>query len=244
MSSHNSRLVNSLGIDRHLTFDELDHDSRWKNIKSVRSPRPEVSMTTMWLLILMRLLALCLANPNDLTVMMANASTNAEIGSSSTSSLIPRQCICSAAANKFDCDEWLPTLNEFIKRMQDTNDGGKATPQNHAFFYANLVDATLDPKTPAFDTALTQMYVYIHAWAQSHGLGENWYAAAWHHPLRLDWALAQRKHVRDNQAAFDRKYGGSGAAQDYFDICYSQAMAYAALVGHPSPGGRILSDIG
>jgi hypothetical protein len=122
---------------------------------------------------------------------------------------------------------------EYVARMHDTSDGGRATPQNRAFFYSNLLP-DLDPAGPAFDAAITRMWTYIDAWAKSNGIGEDWYASMWRFPLRLDWAIAQRNHVRDNAAAFDHKYGGPGAGMKTFDVCYSQALAYAAVVSHSS----------
>lgn len=156
--------------------------------------------------------------------------------SNSASKLSPRQCIWNPATQDFDCDEWLPTLDEFTNRMQDTSDQGRAIPENHGFFYSNLIDPTVKPED--FQDELYEMWYFIEQWAKNHNIGDKYYGASApdHYALNTQWAGKQKKYVLDNKAFFNTKYTEAGKpvsemrAEFLFDACYSQALAFACTV--------------
>ena len=89
-----------------------------------------------------------------------------------TSTLARRQCIWSDMVDDFDCDDYLPSLNQLIKRMQDVNNDGRAIAENRAIFYANLFES------PVTKGKAWAIWNHILAWMKSRGIAS--YYGAFH----------------------------------------------------------------
>lgn len=58
--------------------------------------------------------------------------------SNTTQALLKRQCSLVPNTGMYACDNMLPTLDQIVARIRDTNDGGLADAEHHAIFYTNL----------------------------------------------------------------------------------------------------------
>jgi hypothetical protein len=173
----------------------------------------------MWII---ALLGLCAANPIGSSISQRHVSRPTRVERE------PAQCTFNAATNRFLCDNWLPTLDEMVARMQDANDGGRATRENRVLFFTKLVDPSIPKETEPYREEIGKVFAYIEAWARIHGYGENWYSS-FNRPLSSQWLETQAEHVRQNHDNFAAKYGVERPV-DLMSMCYSQALAFAAKV--------------
>jgi hypothetical protein len=186
------------------------------------------------------LLKLALTNASEaINTTLTGNDSGLNAYSKENSPLERRQCKWDATAQDFVCDEWLPTLDEMVARMHDTNDQGRATPETHAFFYSNLISPTTKPED--FQDELYEMWYFIEQWIANHkdlNIVDNYYGASapGHFALNVNWAARQKKYIFDNKALLNAKYTEAGQpvselrAEFLFDACYSQALAYACQV--------------
>lgn len=156
------------------------------------------------------------------------------------STLERRQCVWNPVTGQYDCDDNLPTLQQIIIRMQDASDGGQATPENHGFFYTNLLNKASPQYKEDFQRLLQQIYV----WAHANKIDDNWFVAAF--SLNSAWNMAQGNYLKANSAALAAKYNMPNILK-VFEGCYCQAMAYAIKVMCPVFGGfetNVISERG
>lgn len=96
-----------------------------------------------------------------------------------TSSVSPpplskRQCVKNPATGLYDqdhCDHLLPTLDEIVARIRDTNDGGWGSPGAAAAFYSNLAGVERPSEAQVRQSAL-----WVLGWlTQRRSTGQQFY---------------------------------------------------------------------
>ena len=117
----------------------------------------------------------------------------------SSHALDRRQCTWSETIDDWSCDDYLPSLSQFVTRMQDSKNDGRATPENSAMFYANLFEP------PANKEKLWVMWNNILGWMKSQGLDNNYGAL---YSLDKDWEHAQVAYIESHELALLVRYGG------------------------------------
>ena len=100
--------------------------------------------------------------------------------------------------------------------MRDVQNGGQATSQNRAIFYANLFEP------PSDQEKLNKMWTLILAWMKNKGL--TYYGAF--NALDRNWRLKQNQYIRDEIKLFMARYGSpEGRPIHIWDVCYSQGSS-------------------
>lgn len=132
------------------------------------------------------------------------------------SSFERRQCIWNDELDDWQCDLFLPSLRQFVTRMQDAKNSGRATPENRVIFYANLFEP------PPSKEDQWEMWNMIIGWLESRGI-KGYYGALY--ALDRDWEHAQVDWIHDQSGMFGLEYGSSDKALKLYDYCFSQALA-------------------
>jgi hypothetical protein len=142
----------------------------------------------------------------------------------------PAHCTFNAALNRFVCDNWLPTLDELLARMQGVDDAGRATRENRVFFFTKLVDASVPRADPQYTVEVEKVFSNFETWARIPAYGENWYSA-FNRPLNSQWQKAQYDHIEQNYDNFAAKYKVQSLI-NLMNLCYSQAFGFCGQGGN------------
>ena len=146
--------------------------------------------------------------------------SNARPTSNNTSPLVHRECRWDDASDKFICDRYLPTLDQIVSRMKNTEDSGKASPGASAIFYTNLVDGDLT------QDKRWEMCAWCAGWMENAGI-KNWYST-WN-AVDPAWFRKQDDYSQLNTGLLAQNNGGSPEqVQLNWVGCYNQGLAYAA----------------
>ena len=121
--------------------------------------------------------------------LLQQAST-AVSSSITTSHLHRRQCIWLRHQQIWACNEYLPTLDQIIKRYRDIEDKGKATADNSVWFYTNL------PTSSPF--AILSNSGLCHGWLTSKG--QESYSVF--DGFNQDWRVQQEQWIHDHRTRF------------------------------------------
>lgn len=169
------------------------------------------------LVVFIFLSALCAGFPNNVSISRHQA-TGLQANPSHSTGLSRRQC--ELYSSDWDCDQWLPSLKDFVVRLTDSDDGGRANPDHHLAFYTGL------------DVDKIETAILIDRWFRS-----QYDHAGNHVPLpyctffnclNTDWFLRQQQYIREHDFLRTApEYWGEDPEND-FEVCYSQALAYAS----------------
>ena len=142
-------------------------------------------------------------------------------GNANTTAILnPRQCVWNSVSGTYDCDYHLPSVGQFVTRMQDTPNKGKASSDAVPFFYVGLYDTD----TPTTDQVALVMN-WCTAWLTANGI-TSFYSTF--NSLDNGWQAVQNKHVTTNVKQCAQLLGVKEEFIPWFlSACYNQALAFA-----------------
>lgn len=133
-----------------------------------------------------------------------------------------RQCVINPGTGAWDCDLLLPNLNQIVARYRNFNDKGRATPENHAWFYTNL-DLGLPGVAPE------TVFGLCTGWFLAQGQTSYWIEDG----INQEWRLTQSKYIGDYLNAFiatnTGRYPGGNTPLVVLFCCNFHAAAAAAM---------------
>ena len=103
-----------------------------------------------------------------------------------TKVLNPRQCVWDVLVERYRCNTWLPSLNQFKERMLDVADGGGAIPEASVVSHTNLI--------PPDEKERIELYSKITQQLRAHGINRYYTDMT---ALNSDWQSTQIFAVKE-----------------------------------------------
>ena len=130
---------------------------------------------------------------------------------------------CSYDGSRWVCNQYLPTLGQWVARMRDPNWVTGTRPETVTWFYTNL--ASLADMHDVDERA--RLWTLCVHWIIARGLGHTWYGNS----VEEAWIKEQDKMVTGSTwaAELTAQFGSVKRAQNNYNNCQSHALALAAL---------------
>lgn len=152
-------------------------------------------------------------------LLWVGSSTGSPVFSNKTTQLERRQCVGVAGTQAYNCGSFLPTSAQIVARYQDTNDFGRATPQNRVWFYTNLDIGT-------GSVSLETMLGFCAGWM----MGQNIPSYNVQDGCNMQWYEQQQRWNVLHGVDFinnGKSFGTGLAINEIFKLCFFQAAAAA-----------------